>query len=69
MTVFLIDGEEFDIDELGPDAEQCANRMTELQSENDAIKVRETENLALLNFYAMTIKSIANPEPKIEIVK
>ncbi len=43
--------------------------MTELQDDLTTLQQREKEIMALLNFYALTIKSIANPEPSIEVVK
>jgi len=69
MTQFVIDGKEYDIEGLGDEAMTYASRMTEIQAENDQIRVRENENLALLNFYAQAIQAIAEPESKIEIVR
>jgi len=69
MTQFVIDGKEYDIESLGDEAMTYASRMTEIQAENDQIRVRENENLALLNFYAQAIQAIAEPESKIEIVR
>ncbi len=69
MTTFIIDNEEINLEELGEEAMGFADRMRELQQDLDMLEVRKTEITALLNFYAMTIKSMANPDPKIEIVK
>lgn len=69
MIQFVIDGVEYDIENLGEEAMQCANRMQELQADLEALRVREQEIAILLNAYAEMIKKIANPDPKIEIVK
>ena len=65
---FLIDGNEYNVQALGEEAMECAQRMTELQDDLTTLQQREKEIMALLNFYALTIKSIANPEPAIEVV-
>ena len=43
--------------------------MQELQTEYDTLQVRVQEIQILQNASATTIKNIANPDPKIEVVK
>jgi len=69
MIQFVIDGENFDIEKLGEEAMQCANRMQELQADLTALRVRDQEITILLNAYAEMIKKIANPDPTIQVVK
>ncbi len=69
MTIFKIDGEEIDVEELGPDAMSHAQRMSELQNNLENLEMQAQEIKVLINTYAMSIKQIANPDPKIEVVK
>lgn len=66
---FVIDGEEIDLESLGPEAEEMAERMQQLQDEVKILETRQRESLVLMNAYAASIKQMANPDPKIEIVK
>jgi len=66
---FVIDGEEIDLQSLGPEAEEMALRMQQLRDEIQILEMRQKENLVLMNTYAASLKQMANPDPKIEIVK
>tara|TARA_B100000131_G_scaffold305922_1_gene332421 strand:+ start:1752 stop:1970 length:219 start_codon:yes stop_codon:yes gene_type:complete len=66
---FLIDGEDYDLEELGPEAMQLGQRFAELQAELEKISTRESEIRILQNTYALHIKNMANPDPKIEVVQ
>lgn len=66
---FVIDGEEYDLEELGQEAMQLGQRFAELQAELVKIATRESEIKILQNTYALHIKNLANPDPKIEVVK
>lgn len=66
---FLIDGEDYDLEELGPEAMQLGQRFAELQAELEKISIRESEIRILQNTYALHIKNMANPDPKIEVVQ
>jgi hypothetical protein len=69
VTTFRIDEQDYEIESLGDDAVFYAQRMQELQTEFDTLQVRVQEIQILQNAYATTIKNIANPDPKIEVVK
>ena len=43
--------------------------MQQLRDEMQILEMRQKENLVLMNTYAASIKQMANPDPKIEIVK
>lgn len=66
---FVIDGEEIDLQSLGQEALDMAERMQQLRDEMQILEMRQKENLVLMNTYAASIKQMANPDPKIEIVK
>ena len=66
---FVIDGEEIDLQSLGQEAQNMAERMQQLRDEIQILEMRQKENLVLMNTYAASIKQMANPDPKIEIVK
>ncbi len=66
---FVIDGEEIDLQSLGQEALDMAERMQQLRDEIQILEMRQKENLVLMNTYAASIKQMANPDPKIEIVK
>ena len=66
---FVIDDEEIDLHALGPEAMEMGERMQQLQDELKILETRQRENLVLMNTYAASIKQMANPDPKIEIVK
>ena len=66
---FVIDDEEIDLQALGPEAMEMGERMQQLQDELKILETRQRENLVLMNTYAASIKQMANPDPKIEIVK
>lgn len=66
---FVIDDEEIDLQALGPEAMEMGERMQTLQDELKILETRQRENLVLMNTYAASIKQMANPDPKIEIVK
>jgi len=66
---FVIDDEEIDLQALGPEAMEMGERMQQLQDELKILDTRQRENLVLMNTYAASIKQMANPDPKIEIVK
>ena len=48
---------------------EMGERMQQLQDELKILETRQRENLVLMNAYAASIKQMANPDPKIEIVK
>jgi len=66
---FVIDGEEIDLQKLGQEAQNMAERMQQLRDEIQILEMRQKENLVLMNTYAASLKQMANPDPKIEIVK
>ena len=66
---FVIDGEEIDLQSLGQEAQNMAERRQQLRDEIQILEMRQKENLVLMNTYAASIKQMANPDPKIEIVK
>ncbi len=66
---FVIDGEEIDLQALGQEALDMAERMQQLREEMQILEMRQKENLVLMNTYAASIKQMANTDPKIEIVK
>ena len=66
---FLSDGEDYDLEERGPEAMQLGQRFAELQSELEKISIRESEIKILQNTYALHIKNMAHPDPKIEVVQ
>ena len=53
----------------GPEAMQLGQRFAELQAELEKISTRESEIRILQNTYALHIKNMANPDPKIEVVQ
>ena len=67
--ITLADGEEIDLQKLGQEAQNMGERMQQLRDEKQILEMRQKENLVLMNTYAASLKQMANPDPKIEIVK